>query len=68
MKNLQTENKKWNTPCTLRQESEETYFHSTFYNYSLNFSKRKKVLLRERKRDTDRSVSSTPYAVLSGGA
>ena len=27
----------------------------------------KKVLLRERKRHTDRSVSSTPYAVLSRG-
>ena len=27
----------------------------------------KKVLLRERKRHTDRSVSSTPYAVLSWG-
>ena len=28
-------------------------------------SQSKKVLLRERKRHTDRSVSSTPYAVLS---
>ena len=28
----------------------------------------KKVLLRERKRHTDRGVSSTPHAVLSGGA
>ena len=27
----------------------------------------KKVYLRERKRHTDRGVSSTPYAVLSGG-
>ena len=27
----------------------------------------KKVLLRERKRHTDRDVSSTPSAVLSGG-
>ena len=27
----------------------------------------KKVLLRERKRHTDRSVSSTPYAVISSG-
>ena len=27
----------------------------------------KKVLLRERKRHTDHSISSTPYAVLSGG-
>ena len=28
---------------------------------------RKKVLLRERKRHTDRDVSSTQYVVLSGG-
>ena len=28
---------------------------------------KKKVLLRERKRHTDRGISSTPYAVLSGG-
>ena len=31
-------------------------------------SRNKKVLLRERKRHTDRSVSITPYAVLSRGA
>ena len=32
-----------------------------------NMSKNKKVILRERKRHTDRGVSSTPYAVLSRG-
>ena len=31
------------------------------------YTDKKKILLRERKRHTDRSVSSTPYAVLKGG-
>ena len=35
--------------------------------FQKQFFKYKKVLLRECKTHTDRSISSTPYAVLSGG-
>ena len=45
----------------LKRSSERKSFH---FNIVLNFTLDKKVLLRERKRHTDRGVSSTPSAVL----